>query len=1259
MDEFAAVELTAHVPRLLLRWEERFGSARHASIDGTLVFADVSGFTRLSEALARRGGKAGAEQMADIINRLFGEMLGDAADHGGEMLKYGGDAMLLFFAGEDHPAQAAAAAWAMQRTLAKIGRVDTGRSAVRLRMSVGMHSGAFDVFAVGRRHQELLIAGPDTTTTVEMEAAASAGEVLLSPATAAALAPPYLGRELAGGALLRRRPPARADLRGEAVPATPVERFLSPRLHDHLAAGGADPDHRLATVLFLQILGLDRWLGEEGPGAAAAAEALDDTITVIQEELERFDVPFLATDLAADGAKVMAASGAPLARADDADRAVRASLAILARSTPLPIRIGANRGHVFAGEVGPTFRRTYTTLGDVTNTAARVMGRATPGQFLVLDSVRHAVTGAFGFDELDPFLAKGKRFPLTPLLVSEAAAPEGPALVNADELVGRDGEARRIDEVVRGWSAGAGGAAVVTGAAGSGKSALLAAVLTRNGVVPSITARATSFDAETPFAVVRRLVAAAAPDVALAEDASAFVATVASRAPEAASSAPLFASVFGHDAATLPAELAALGAGAKATTLRDGLVALLLALGRGAVWVIEDVHWADASSRAVLARLAAQAASEALLLLSTASADVDDLGSVVHLGPLDPASMQRLARRLAPTWPVDEVDAAVTRAAGNVYHLLELIRSRAADAEAPESLEAAIAAHIDDLPPALRRWLRELAVLGPAADWATAASFLGIDLAAFREAVDGRLAAFLEHGSEGVRFRQALVRDVAYGSLPFRVRRDLHRRAADLLTDAGEEHLPVLAVHLAGAGDVEGTWHVARKAAQRATATHAPVEAMASYRRALEAANRLGVGADEAVDVLFGLGACELLVGRTADARLSYLRALRLVQDPVRRSDICFRLGNISESTGSFGAARNWYRRGLRTASTAKGDEAAKWRTRLLLAVSNLLQAQGRFADARRYTRRGLADAQLHGDEPGIAHAYSQFLSIACFTGEDEPGIDTQLPVRIYERVGDLQAKAQYLNLLGMRAQAKEQWQEAVAAFTEAREMSRRAGHVLQQGETANNLGEVLLSQGRWDEAAENFEVALDAFRPSNYRLGLGVVAMNLGWAEALRGRVAAAEERLGEASSQLAGTAYGLLAEARRAAAMLLAGDVDGAMGAALDLIERHPGAGFGVEALCRQVLAQGPGRRDEVTARLRAAVEAAGASRVDRALALRIWAARDARGETSVPPPEPWEPLLEGLEIVTLPPLAAPDGVSSTRQRRSATLVTSGTRR
>ena len=71
------------------------------TLDGTMVFADVSGFTRLSERLARSG-KEGAEHLVDAINACFSALLADAYERGGSLLKFGGDAMLLWFEGEEH-----------------------------------------------------------------------------------------------------------------------------------------------------------------------------------------------------------------------------------------------------------------------------------------------------------------------------------------------------------------------------------------------------------------------------------------------------------------------------------------------------------------------------------------------------------------------------------------------------------------------------------------------------------------------------------------------------------------------------------------------------------------------------------------------------------------------------------------------------------------------------------------------------------------------------------------------------------------------------------------------------------------------------------------------------------------------------------------------------------------------------------------------------------------------------------------------------
>ena len=116
--------------------------------------------------------------------------------------------MLLWFAGEEHAYRACAAAAAMRRTLREVGRIRAGASDVVLRMSVGVHTGAYAMFLVGGSHRELLIGGPAASQVVAMESAASAGQILLSPETLERLPAGCLGEDLGPGTLLARAPVA-------------------------------------------------------------------------------------------------------------------------------------------------------------------------------------------------------------------------------------------------------------------------------------------------------------------------------------------------------------------------------------------------------------------------------------------------------------------------------------------------------------------------------------------------------------------------------------------------------------------------------------------------------------------------------------------------------------------------------------------------------------------------------------------------------------------------------------------------------------------------------------------------------------------------------------------------------------------------------------------------------------------------------------------------------------------------------------------
>jgi len=144
-----------YLPRLVLNWDADAGSSVHRRIDGTMVFVDISGFTAMSERLARFG-KVGAEEVTEVLGGCFEGLLAVAYPLGGRLIKFGGDALLLLFDGDRHEGRAINAAVGMQQAMRSLGRVKTSAGNMTLRMSIGAHSGAFHFFLVGDSHLERL-----------------------------------------------------------------------------------------------------------------------------------------------------------------------------------------------------------------------------------------------------------------------------------------------------------------------------------------------------------------------------------------------------------------------------------------------------------------------------------------------------------------------------------------------------------------------------------------------------------------------------------------------------------------------------------------------------------------------------------------------------------------------------------------------------------------------------------------------------------------------------------------------------------------------------------------------------------------------------------------------------------------------------------------------------------------------------------------------------------------------------------------------
>ena len=176
-----------------------------------------------------------------------------------------------------------------------------------------------------------------------------------------------------------------------------------------LEIGPLEGEHRHASIAFVRFSGTDDIIETEGP--EAAADALDALVRAVQAAADEHKVTFLESDIDRDGGRIILVSGAPQTFGDDEERMLRTVRAVVDAGLPLPVHIGVSEGRVFTGQVGASFRRTYTVLGDTAALAARLMARAGEDEVWVAAGAFDARRRGFTATELEPLSSRERPSP--------------------------------------------------------------------------------------------------------------------------------------------------------------------------------------------------------------------------------------------------------------------------------------------------------------------------------------------------------------------------------------------------------------------------------------------------------------------------------------------------------------------------------------------------------------------------------------------------------------------------------------------------------------------------------------------------------------------------------------------------------------------------------------------------------------------------------------------------------------------------------
>ncbi|MGC9367681.1 MAG: adenylate/guanylate cyclase domain-containing protein, partial [bacterium] len=403
---------------------------------GTLVLADISGFTRISEQLGNIG-RSGTEELTLIMDKFFEDLLFIVRVNQGNVLKFIGDAILVEF---DHPEKARACSSQMLDKVRQYKNLESSGLCFALGIKIVIGSGSWIEYILGNSSRAEFFQSGELLANLYLQEKIieqdQIQEIILKPDIT------YNLDEVVKSQVL-----------------SPTS-FLPDDLFDILEKSSFG-EHRPVSCLFVKVTGYDI----NKPDLALLDELFCQLNYICSNNKGSINV---VDNLCADGFKVLIVFGAPKSYGNDTFRSVQSAWEIIQlneKFSPLSLKISLNSGYVYAGMIGDDLRRHYTVIGDVVNSASRMVDSLENPGIVVSKNVFRMTSKYIDYESLPSIQLKGKQQKVeryTPVKIKEKISYQY-------DFIGRDKEMQIIINQITNKNS----VIIITGEAGIGKTRLI------------------------------------------------------------------------------------------------------------------------------------------------------------------------------------------------------------------------------------------------------------------------------------------------------------------------------------------------------------------------------------------------------------------------------------------------------------------------------------------------------------------------------------------------------------------------------------------------------------------------------------------------------------------------------------------------------------------------------------------------------------------------------------------------------------------